>query len=110
MKISKKTFISFINRLVSYKEREDNLSNAMSKYCEDLWFFQLKDLESMIVDLLILLTGDNKEDPIISYWLYELECGTKWAPGTITDSDGTDIKLQTAEDLYKYLILYNENN
>lgn len=110
MKISKKSFISYINRLLEYKDRENKLSDAMSEYCEDLWFFQPKDLESIIVDLLVLLTGDNKEDPMISYWLYELNGGTDWKPGTVTDIDGKDIKLQTPEDLYRYLILYNEQN
>lgn len=109
MKISKKSFISYMNRLIEYKKRENKLSDAMSEYCEDFYFFMPKDLESMIVDLLILLTGDNEKDSIISYWLYELNGGADWKPGTVTDVDGTDIKLQTPEDVYKYLIIYNES-
>lgn len=108
MKISRKSFISYIKRLQDYEKREENLSKALSEYCEDLWFFQPKDIVSLVIDLLITLTGDNKEDSIIKYWIYELDYGRKWVEGTITDVDGVDIKLQNPEDLYKYLILYNE--
>ena len=109
MKINKKAFLLYMKRLVQYLKREQKLSDAMAEYCEDLWFFQPKDIVSLAVDLLIELTGDNKEDSIIEYWMWELECGDKWEPGFITDIDGKDIKLKSAEDLYKYLIDYNES-
>ena len=108
MKINKRDFISYMNRLLNYLDREKQLSEAMGNYCEDLWFFHPKDVITLVEDLLVDLTGDNKDDSIISYWLYELDCGKKWEPGTITTLDGIDIKLQTVEDLYKYLVSYNE--
>lgn len=109
MNISKKQFLSYIDRLLEYNKREDNFSKAMADYCDDIWFFHPKDMLSLVVDLLIDLTNDDKDDSMIEYWMYELEYGSKWEPGIITTFDGVDIKLQTPEDLYNYLVLYNEN-
>lgn len=108
MKIDRNTFLSYIKRLQDYEKREKALSKAMAEYCEDLWFFSPKDIVTLIIDMLVEMTGDDKKDPIIDYWIYELEYGDKWVEGSVTDKDGVDIKLKTASDLYKYLVIYNE--
>lgn len=56
-----------------------------------------------VIRLLEIILDDRDGD--ISYWVWELDFGRKWKPGCVTDSDGTDIKLETAEDLYRYLWL-----
>lgn len=108
MKISRNDFIKYLKRFLEYKTREDHLCDALSDYCEDFWIYHPKDIESLIIDLLIELTGDNKEDSIIEYWMYELDAGKSWQPNTITDENGNDIKLQTSNDLYDYLVKYDE--
>lgn len=40
----------------------------------------------------------------IGYFVYELKFGTQWAPVIVTDENGNDIKLETAENLYDYLV------
>lgn len=44
------------------------------------------------------------KDEWIDYWVWELNYGEKWHEGCITESDGTDIKLQSSADLYQFLI------
>lgn len=39
----------------------------------------------------------------INYWVYDLDFGRNWKPGELIDSDGSDIKLQTVEDLEAFL-------
>ena len=57
-------------------------------------------------DYVLQLLEDIFEDVDgwIGYWLYDLEFGAKWAPGSIINEKGESIKLQTKEDLYKLLI------
>ena len=43
------------------------------------------------------------ESDWLGYFCYELNFGERWKPGTITEEDGIDIKLQTPEDLYEVL-------
>ena len=44
---------------------------------------------------------------IISWWIYDLEYGTEYKDGCITEEDGTIIDVSTAGKLYDYL---KENN
>lgn len=61
------------------------------------------NLEDDLVAILNIITNDSNEEDCsdISYFLYELDCGKKWKPGMIIDSDGRDIKLETVDDLWK---------
>lgn len=52
---------------------------------------------------LLEILCDDEEESMISYWMWELDCGSKWHPGCVTDINGNDIKLETVEDLYNYL-------
>lgn len=103
MKISKEQFMDYMNRLIEYKHREENLSKSMNDYSEGLYFFSPKDVLELIVDMLKDLTNDDKDNSIIDYWIYELDYGSKWVPYTIIDDGCNDVKLQTVEDLYNYL-------
>jgi hypothetical protein len=59
-----------------------------------------------IVDSLIDMLEEyfEDEDEWISYWVYELDFGSKWEKGMVLDENGQDIKLQTIEDLYNILM------
>lgn len=55
-----------------------------------------------VVQLLEHIFQDK--DGWISYWIWELNYGERWHNGAVTEVDGTDIKLQNLEDLYRFLI------
>ena len=57
--------------------------------------------ESTVVFLLRKLLKDAVEN--IDYYIYELDYGRKYEPGMITDENGHDIDLSSAEKLYDYL-------
>lgn len=40
----------------------------------------------------------------ITYYCYELEFGKKYTKGSVTDKDGSEIKLSNVEELYNFLI------
>ena len=43
------------------------------------------------------------EEGWISYWLYELDLGTEYTDGCVSDN-GEDVCLRTPSDLYKQLV------
>ena len=47
---------------------------------------------------------------VIDYWIYDLNFGSKYYDGCITEKDGTNIVLKTAENLYDYLIEEMQKN
>ena len=67
--------------------------------CDKLYQTALFD---EVVELLEHIFQDENE--WISYWIWELNFGEEWHDGCVTEADGTDIKLQTHEDLYRLLI------
>lgn len=57
----------------------------------------------MMVMLLDRIFCDDSDYPLIDYWIYELDFGKNWKPGTVTNN-GVDIKLETVSDLYDVLV------
>ena len=55
----------------------------------------------LVIDLLAEIMGDSFGD--IEYFCQELEFGKKYSPGVVTEADGTEIDISTAEKLYDYL-------
>ena len=101
--MTKKKFIKYMKVLRAWSEYSDKC------YKVGLNFLEQKgavNLENAFVELLEEACG-IKEDSWgysdISYFAYELDYGKKWKPGTITEADGTDIKMETAEDLWDYI-------
>ena len=45
----------------------------------------------------------NDEYDYISYFMWELDFGKDYTDGTITEADGTIIKLENASDLYNLI-------
>lgn len=68
--------------------------------------FSLPNQIDSVIDLLEYILHD--EDDWIGYWLFELDCGKRYKPGMITESDGTDIPLATIEDLWNLLTKENK--
>ena len=57
----------------------------------------------MMVMLLDRIFCDDSDYPRIDYWIYELDFGKNWKPGTVTNN-GVDIRLETVSDLYDVLV------
>lgn len=105
--ITKKEFIDIINKL---KEVDDfvNETNEKARKLDNAIisdFFNASSLsishENIVVKLLEKIFNDTDT---ISYWLYELEYGSKYKEGCLRESDGTIVDISTSEKLYDYLI------
>ena len=99
--ISKELFVKIINELKKLKDIYDEINNIGRK----LAMFEIYNCEheDLVFKLLQEIFKD-KENDWIGYYLYELDFGTKWCKGKVTDENGNDIPLKTAEDLYDILI------
>lgn len=58
----------------------------------------LSNLESAVVK--ILEETLNDVDGWVAYWCWDLDFGRDWHEGIVTEADGTDICLETMEDLW----------
>jgi hypothetical protein len=61
---------------------------------------------SDFIDALKILVNDK--DDMIEYYCWELEFGKRWQPRMVIDSNGEDIPVASAEDLWNYLEKENE--
>lgn len=105
--ISKEEFIEIIDKLRKVNDFVDE-TNAKAKELDDAIisdFFNTMSLsishENIVVRLLENMFND---EDIISWWLYDLDYGRKFKEGYLTDKNGKDIDVSTAEKLYDYLI------
>lgn len=100
--LSKAEFCKVLDSLRRNKEFLDELNNVLSKIDEDNFIYST-GLEEVIVGLLEILFED-KEDQWISYWVWEEDYGKTYEKGDVVESDGTIIPLETAEELYDFLV------
>ena len=100
--LSKEQFINAINDVENVSRYQEGLNNYFRKNNVDGYIFQ-PDCSSTVIGLLHTILGEKDKDEWIDYFCFELDFGKKWKEGTITEKDGTDIILKTAEDLYNLL-------
>ena len=100
--ISKEDFIAIIEDIKGVNDYHNGLNNYFRKSGVDGYIFQ-PDCTASVIKLLHNIFGEADRDEWIDYFCFELDFGKKWKEGTITEKDGTDIKLETPEDLYNYL-------
>jgi len=86
---------------------QDLLYKSITNDFIDAYAFNNPIIEQDLIDALEEMYSDKNH--WISYYVYELNCGTDWYKGKITDSQGNDIPLACAEDLWK-LIQENVND
>ena len=96
----KSEFVETINAIKEYHKKIDNIQAVLEENFEYA-VFCLPSLESALIHALV--DSFNDYTGIIDYFIYELEFGDKWQPGYITVHN-EDVKMQTAEDLYDYLV------
>lgn len=99
--MKKEQFVKIIDEIKEYKRKLNNIQTVLEENCEDSVFWP-PSLEDTLIDTLSIIFDDGYDD--IGYFIYELEFGKHWEPGTVTTDNGEDIKMQTAEDLYDYLV------
>lgn len=97
--MTKESFVEAINAIKDYHKKIDNIQTVLEENCEDSIFLP----PSLEATLIKVLEDSFNDTDFIEYFIYNLEFGSEWEPGCIEDS-GKDIKMQTPEDLYDYLV------
>ena len=94
-----------IRYLMELKEFEDGFQEVLDRApCGyDLHGRSFVDISlvKLMLELLEKLYLDYEK--WIKYWIYDLDFGKNWKPGELIDFDGSDIKLETMEDLKSFL-------
>jgi hypothetical protein len=98
--LTKKEFTDAMNAIVAQNKADDEICRAITSFCNDSCFYDTKYATRGLLDLLVSTMQDKCE--WIEYWLYELDCGAKYRPSSVTQ-DGKPIKLKTITDLYALL-------
>lgn len=106
--ISKDKFFEILNYFQENEQFEESLRQLLKNSVRSTDFMDAAMFtDCKMIDYVIYLLEDNFNDSSegwIGYWIYELNYGKEWRPGCVTLKDGTDIKLQSKEDLYNFLI------
>lgn len=102
-KLDKKDFVDAINEVRNTNKYHEELNSFLSKHGVEGYIFQ-PDCVDVTLRLLHIIFGKADRDNWIEYFCFDLNFGKKWEPGFVTQKDGTDIKLETPEDLYDYLV------
>ena len=101
--LNKKEFCEILNNIKKSEECMDSLNTIFKEYNKDIRIFDLLYGYSDLIKVLRVMFNDEISE-CIDYWIYDLNFGDKYKDGCITEADGTNIRLKTAEDLYDYLI------
>lgn len=99
--ISFEKFKEYIDKYKELLDKEERLDDALKAFSLDFGGFNIEDMHELFPKMLAELTRDK--DDWIGYFIYELNWGRDWTENSVTEMDGTPIKLQTIEDLYNLL-------
>ena len=105
--ITKEKFFEILDYIQETNDFENNLREVFKNSKRETDFMDaaiFTDFRMMDYVFDLLEDEFNDSDHWISYWIYELDFGKSWSPGTVIDEDKKDIKLQTKEDLYDFLM------
>ena len=100
--LTKKKFVKYINTLKKHDENLKKLYNGLDVAFDGRPFYILDEgIISALIELLEKGMGDKCE--WVSYFIYDLEFGSKYKPGCVTDENGTNINISTPEKLWEML-------
>lgn len=102
--ISKTAFVKAINAIKEYNKKIDAIQTVLEENCEDSVFWPPSLQNDLINVLKNAFNDDDDYGGMIEYFIYDLEFGKQWRPGVVTDENNKDIKMQTPEELYDYLV------
>lgn len=111
--LTKEEFVKYINTIKTIHDSSERLHEALQNYdeCSDFSGFTNFRALTLAEDLLAKLMNDAEDEygyTMINYFTQELEFGSKYEEGMITEEDGTPVDLSTAEALYDYLVKTSE--
>lgn len=98
--ISKDAFLRIMNDVHKEEEYIDDINGVFNKYNYGGGYFPPTCVDSL-VNLLEFIFEDNND--WIGYYIWELNFGKNWNPGTVRCKD-KDIRLDTDENLYDFLV------
>lgn len=101
--LTKEEFVQALNFIKERDEAQTKIGELFENEFEDSIFWPYSKWQAWGVQLLEKIMRDT-ENNWISYFIYELDYGTGYQDGYITDVDGSNIKMATAEDLYDFLV------
>lgn len=100
--ISREEFIKTIQLIQNFHSEQDTISTLMEKITDGYCVVSFGNyLIDKVIDLLNLNTGVKDKD-LISWWLYEEVDKIIW----VCDEE---IKVETLDQLYNYIIKYETN-
>lgn len=108
--ISKDKFVTIINKMKVTDDFVNEINDKTRQLRETLddSFVDFFDGNSLFVahtDLVVkLLENMFNDNDLISWWIFELDYGRKYTEGCVSDCDGNNIDISTAEKLYDYLV------
>lgn len=107
MTITKEKFIEIMNLYQKYSENARRFSKALGEVCDGWPVVTISEPLEKIIFNLLEDAFDDKEHQFISWWAFELEFGknAKTYPAIFNKKQYI---LQTAGELYDFLILKNQ--
>lgn len=118
--MKKETFAILMNAIKMHIKGSDEVSETFRNSLQNTSRFKTNDMDFIDIYGLVydgqfvesvinsLKTefgiSENNSSNVFDCFIYDLDFGNNWETGDITDKDGNDIKLQTNEDLYDYLV------
>lgn len=93
--------IKSIERLINFENGLRCLIHSYKKNNEEIIELSFPTLITNTIQLLAILTQDVND--WIGYWVFDLECGTKYKDGCVKDVNNNDIPLKTIKDLWDIL-------
>ena len=99
--LTRKEFTDAMTAIVDQNNEDTHISKMLGSICSDACFYDTKHATKGLTRLLKSAMQDSFD--WIEYWLYELDCGSKYRPSSVRDADGKPIKLKTIGDLYALL-------
>lgn len=107
--IDKNTFIQCMNSIKEFNEYLDKLNDLNINLYENKTVAKL--LENF-TDLISFCVNDPLGNPYyysdLAYFMYDLNWGKDWKPGSFTDGNNNDIKMSTLDEMWDYFIKENK--
>lgn len=108
--ITKKLFLSCIDTIKRYQNKEDKLYDGTDGMVNLLEIDEIQSLIHKLISLLGYCTKSDYSDVYgndIDYFIYETEWGKKADEYFTTLESGEQVHFNTAEDVWNYLVTLN---
>lgn len=95
--MKKDKFVKLMSGFLKMRESEEKLNSAMLEFDHDFGGFSMSGYETLFLQSMSEAMNDDAE--WISYWVYDLECGSNAKKMKVT-KDKKVVPMETLEDLY----------